>query len=337
MMRPKRFRIMPRTTSLERTKAPVRLVASTLCQSSRLIRRSRLSAVMPALLTRTSMPARSGGSDLSRSPIEAGCATSSTRAWALPPAASIRATRAASFSSLRAAAITLAPSSARRRAIASPIPCEAPVTRAILPSSRCMLGLLALLLGRLGRGPGSGRGEHLVELRRLAERRDEQALDDAPGEAREHRARADLEERSHPRALDHEEHRLDPAHGAVDLADQRIACRLPGDDRRGIDVADHRHSRIPEFYLLEDPGHPLARGLHQRRMERRRDGEERRLPRAALLGERDGAVDRRPVAGEHGLARAVQVGDGADLLGMLSDRLGGESLARLAVEADDRG
>ena len=54
--------------------------------------------------------------------------TSQATAVALPPAASISATRSASRSVRRAAASTWKPSAASRRAVAAPIPLDAPVT-----------------------------------------------------------------------------------------------------------------------------------------------------------------------------------------------------------------
>src|SRR3546814_20449206 len=51
-MRPRRAFIIPRITALQLRKTLVRLVSRIACQSSSFIRISRLSRVMPALLTR---------------------------------------------------------------------------------------------------------------------------------------------------------------------------------------------------------------------------------------------------------------------------------------------
>src|SRR4051812_6359639 len=60
-------------------------------------------------------------------------ATSSAKAAALPPAAVISLTSSFSFSWLRAATATPAPSLAKRRAQVRPMPWEAPVTKATRP------------------------------------------------------------------------------------------------------------------------------------------------------------------------------------------------------------
>src|ERR1700730_8642715 len=57
-------------------------------------------------------------------------------AW--PPFASISETSDASLSAERAATATLAPASASASAVARPIPCDAPVTRATLSSRENM-------------------------------------------------------------------------------------------------------------------------------------------------------------------------------------------------------
>src|SRR5579863_749035 len=65
--------------------------------------------------------------------MESSLATSSAKAAACPPAAAISAATSASFASLRAASATVAPAFASSSAHARPIPCDAPVTSAILP------------------------------------------------------------------------------------------------------------------------------------------------------------------------------------------------------------
>jgi hypothetical protein len=59
--------------------------------------------------------------------------TSVGTASALPPAAEISRSRNKILSSLRAASTTAAPLAANARAVASPMPLEAPVTTATLP------------------------------------------------------------------------------------------------------------------------------------------------------------------------------------------------------------
>src|SRR6266542_1476069 len=124
------------TTAWVSRKAPVRFVERTRSQDSLDIRRIRLSSVTPALLTRTSICPSSVSARLTPLSIEAGSDRSSGRTLARPPVAAISATTFPSASTVRAAATMRAPSEASRRAIASPMPREAPVTRATRPSNR---------------------------------------------------------------------------------------------------------------------------------------------------------------------------------------------------------
>src|SRR2546422_5989712 len=95
--------------------APVRLVRSTASQSSGFIRTARPSRVMAALFTRmSSLPKRSSVC-LKPAFTRSASATSMDTARASPPAAAIFATTAANFSTLRAAAATLAPALAKAR------------------------------------------------------------------------------------------------------------------------------------------------------------------------------------------------------------------------------
>src|SRR5215469_18321448 len=115
--------------------APLRWTFITVSQSSSLILKSRLSRSTPALFTRmSSRPNRSTP-----------CATAaSTASWldtsqetasACEPACSIWAATCLQFSRSTSARITCAPSSAKRRAVAAPIPLPAPVIKATRPSS----------------------------------------------------------------------------------------------------------------------------------------------------------------------------------------------------------
>jgi len=70
----------------------------------------------------------------------------------LPPAATISAAASARAATLRAVRTIVAPSRARRRAIARPIPRLAPVTIMILPASGPGFGHLRFLLGEVSYG-----------------------------------------------------------------------------------------------------------------------------------------------------------------------------------------
>jgi hypothetical protein len=106
------------------------------CHSSTGASRIGPSSIMPALLTSVSSRP---SSDVVRSTAAIACCWSVTSASitsAVPPSSRICLARPSSRSTRRAASATAAPSRARYRAVASPMPLDAPVTRATVPSSR---------------------------------------------------------------------------------------------------------------------------------------------------------------------------------------------------------
>src|SRR3954452_11535948 len=112
-------------------KAPVKLVSSTRSQASSSICGDNPSARTPALFTSTSTGPNRSSRALKICSGAAGSDTSPRTATALPPASSIPAiTFAAPPSSVRKFTPTGQPSCASARAIAAPIPREAPVTSA---------------------------------------------------------------------------------------------------------------------------------------------------------------------------------------------------------------
>src|SRR4051794_5308869 len=99
----------------------------TASQSSSLIRKSRLSRMIPAQVTRMSTEPRSA--------VAATAASTSSREvtsqrTAVPP---ISPAVACAVASSKSATTTCAPSAARRRAVAAPMPFAPPVTSAFLP------------------------------------------------------------------------------------------------------------------------------------------------------------------------------------------------------------
>src|SRR5271165_1114214 len=88
---------------------------------------------MPALLTRMSIFPNCAIAAFTTDFTCSSSLTSSVNAAALPPAAVISWTNSFSFSGLRAATATVAPSLASLRAQVRPMPCEAPVTSATRP------------------------------------------------------------------------------------------------------------------------------------------------------------------------------------------------------------
>src|ERR1700730_1218461 len=112
--------------------APVRFVRRTASQSSCFMRTASPSRVIAALFTKISSRPNFSRICLKPAFTCSASATSILTANAVPPAAVILATTAASFSALRDATPTLAPASASASAVSRPIPCEAPVTKATL-------------------------------------------------------------------------------------------------------------------------------------------------------------------------------------------------------------
>ena len=129
------FFSMTFAASCAQRKTPVRSVARTLSQDSFDILRISPSSVMPALFTRMSSFPCFSTTALKAAETDAGSVTSRRRASARPPDDLIACATAAALSSLRAATTTDAPAAPRAFAIASPMPCEPPVTSATFPSS----------------------------------------------------------------------------------------------------------------------------------------------------------------------------------------------------------
>src|SRR6266540_1258746 len=140
----------------------VRFVARIASQDESSRSESGVGPPRPALLTRTSIrPHFSTTAEIIRA-IAGASVTSAAIAIAPPPDASISRAIRWHESSLLAARATRAPSCAKRREIASPIPREAPVTRATFPSSRWPSGTTVPSLAgdaRKGGIPAAGAGE----------------------------------------------------------------------------------------------------------------------------------------------------------------------------------
>ena len=124
-------------------KTALRLVSSTASHSSSFMRMARLSRVMPALFTRICSPPCSLTMLSISASTPAASLTSRTRPVQLAKADSDCDTLAAP-ASLVAVPMTFRPRSARDKAIAAPIPREAPVTKATWPSNLISLMLLRI-------------------------------------------------------------------------------------------------------------------------------------------------------------------------------------------------
>ena len=97
------------------------------------------SRVIPALFTRISTLPNRSRTALAQALIDSSLATSSAKAAALPAGRSFNLrNRLGQLAFIRAASATVAPARASSSAQARPIPCDAPVTRAIRPSKFAM-------------------------------------------------------------------------------------------------------------------------------------------------------------------------------------------------------
>mmetsp|Transcript_28305 Transcript_28305/g.74900 ORF Transcript_28305/g.74900 Transcript_28305/m.74900 type:complete len:201 (+) Transcript_28305:428-1030(+) len=141
MMRPHLFLVMALRTALVMRKTELRLVSMTSSHWVSFMRIIRVSLVMPALLTRMSTLPYSASMTFSTEAISALSTTSSF--MPVPVFLSLkRAAMAAAPESEVAVPITMAPAAASFLAMASPMPRDAPVTRATLPV-RSKLGMPA--------------------------------------------------------------------------------------------------------------------------------------------------------------------------------------------------
>src|SRR5690606_6813137 len=247
-MRPRRAFIMPRITALQLRKTLVRLVSRIACQSSSFIRISRLSRVMPALLTRIeiapiSLPTASTSASIAPAPL-----TSSLRPW--PPDAARRWPIAAAPASLVAVPMTVSPCAASSSAMAAPMPGLAPVTSAISP---CNVLVILSFPETMVAGPCPARGgdgsavlplgQRGVEFTRRAERARIERLVDPSRQPGEHLARPAFAQARDAHARERLDH-AGPLHRQVQLPHQRIADRLQPLVHLGVDVLHHRQFRL---------------------------------------------------------------------------------------------
>ena len=143
-MLPRPARAMSRATAWATRKAPLRLTRSTASKSASVMSKKSQALKIPALLTSTSMR-----------PCALMAAATSASTWALSPTSQCTykppnsLARAVPRSSSMSAITTRAPSRAKRRQQASPMPCAPPVTRQTRPARpkeiRVLLSVLALM------------------------------------------------------------------------------------------------------------------------------------------------------------------------------------------------
>ena len=128
--------IMPGATAWLQWKTPRRLMSMTRSNCSSVILTRRASCVMPALLTSTSMRPCFSWTLATTASMVARSVTSMTWPSASAPRARHCCTTASMPVGLMSQTMTMAPSVANLRAVASPMPWAAPVMRLTLPARR---------------------------------------------------------------------------------------------------------------------------------------------------------------------------------------------------------
>ena len=275
----------------------------TASHSSSFIRSSRLSRVMPALLTRMVIGVHASprwrrarcrpGRGVGDVELHAGAAIARHR----------RAARAifAAPSSVVAVPITVAPSAASRSAIARPMPRVAPVTSAVLAGKRSV-----------AHGRKSPRAS--ATATRFPPRRDDgvavgqrvrvHSVGDAPGQPGQHLAGPALDD-VRDAAVGHRAHGRRPVHGVGRLPRERIADRVGLVMLGDVDVVNDRDRGVLRSGSARAASASFsAAGRSSVTVKRRRHRQQHAALRALLLGETDGPLDRLAVDRRSRLAPA---------------------------------
>src|SRR5215471_16811196 len=226
-MRPRRSFIMCRTHALHRRYTAVRLVAITASQSSGFMRRSSVSRVMAALLTRIEGSSPALLSCAISASIEAGSAASSTAPRPLYPCDASASVSRAAPSGLVAVPMTRACAAAKASAMALPMPREAPVMRATWFSS----------MGRGSRG-----AQRRFDGRWILDREETHIGPslDAPIQRGQHLARTTLDYLCNT-SPDERTQRIRPAHWARDLSHEHLGNIRGLEVRTGVHRAHVRY------------------------------------------------------------------------------------------------
>ena len=270
MIRPARRRSMPRSAARARRNGAPRSTSSTACQSSSLHAQRQHVAGHAGIVDQD---VRAAGGRLGRRDQRVGGrrrrAGRPDRRCARSPSS---AASASSASRRVPDSTTLAPWACSARAIAAPMPPEAPVTSAALPSSRNMAAPLQRSSARLRsppawpptRRPASG-------AMRLT----------SPDSTLPAPSSTKLSTPSPAIAL----HAFAPAHRGGHLLDQQVADLGRIGRLGGGDIGDQRHQRRRGGVVLQRLGHRIGGGRHQRAMERGRDRQQHRAAHALGLGD----------------------------------------------------
>jgi len=127
-------------------KAPVRLTPMTRSQSSGAISAIIGRTVVPAPLTRLSMPPDASAISAATAVNLARSAASTLCAVALPPRPPMSAATVSTAAAARSRTATHAPAAANARQVAAPIPLPPPVTRTIFPTKSSAISISSPLL-----------------------------------------------------------------------------------------------------------------------------------------------------------------------------------------------
>src|SRR5690348_4391668 len=304
MIRPQRRLIIPRAACLVTRKAPFRLVFRTVSQSSSPIRNNKLSRVVPALLTTTSMRPKSFST--AATVVSTCCASLTSQPYPRPPPPpspplpSDAAASRALATSLPSTA-TREPTRASPWAMACPIPRLPPVTTATFPVRSIFM-----------------RSRRVQEPRDLvggSKGRDTRRRHDAAQQTREHGAGADLDEaRLRARELGGALHARDPADRGGELIGEEAARACGVADRLRGRVGDDGERGVAKRRALEGDAQLVRRRRHEGRVERAAHVQGNDALRPARLAELSGPQDGGGIARDDGLVGTVEVrghGDGA--------------------------
>ena len=154
---------------------------------------------------------------------------------------------------------------------------------------------------------------------------------DAAVEGREHLARSALDERGDP-AGQHRAHGVGPADGLEQLFLERLADARGRRMRAHVDRVDRGHVRQPHVDGGELGGEAFGRAQHQAAVRRHADRQQHRALGPTRFRGLDGTRHGGGVAGDHDLARRVEI-DGLDHFALGRLAAGGRKFG--VIQAED--
>src|SRR5579862_5794084 len=323
MIRPARAFIITGSACWIHKCAPVKFVCSTASQSSFFIRIARPSRVTAALFTRMSNRPNFSITCLNPAFTCSASATSIFTANAVPPAAAISLTSAASFSSFRAATATFAPACANASAVSRPIPCDAPVTIATLSvklnillcllrvfcAPNSVLSVISLfarhspLLCCVRLCPGNLLQRSPQTLLILNVQRCHRPLN-LSQQSRQHPPRTHFHKRVHA-FLNQRAYRLFPPHRHGNLPHQRILRFATFGLGVRVHIRHQRHAQIRKRRFIQILSQLFLRRHHQRAMKRRRNRQDHCPLRSKLRSDLYRPLHRAGMPRNHRLLRRI--------------------------------